>query len=231
MVPKGFQDKRGGHLVQVEQNILLNERFSGLHTQTRAEGLLQNKNFPPSWVTEVQERAHEMPAYEVSRHEQKVRRDMDAPPDRGTKPPTVPLAMVPAARDEDEDDSGTDGGLRLVSMEHASWALARRLAKGQQLDEQQMQDAIDNCNELLAEKGGQDELLERGIKPLMNMSESRYTEIQRDAASALYSLSINADNKPKFLEAKALKSLVLLAQNPDIDIRLNVAGATYAQHT
>ena len=72
-----------------------------------------------------------------------------------------------------------------------------------------------------------DSLAEKGIKPLILMSESRYIEIQRDAAVAMFSLSINDDNKPKFLKSKALKALVRLAESSDVDIRLNVAGAIY----
>ena len=77
------------------------------------------------------------------------------------------------------------------------------------------------------QRHGEDDLAEKGIKPLLLMSESRYTVIQRDAAVALYSLSINEDNKPKFLKSKALKALVRLAESDDTDIRLNVAGAAY----
>ena len=73
--------------------------------------------------------------------------------------------------------------------------------------------------------GSVDELAEHGIKPLMVMADSRYTEIQRDAAAALYSLAISDKNKAAFLEARALETLVKLANVNDLDIRRNVAGA------
>lgn len=47
--------------------------------------------------------------------------------------------------------------------------------------------------------GSAHQIAERGIKPLMGMAESRYKEIQRDAAAALYSLSISDSNKVAFM--------------------------------
>ena len=51
------------------------------------------------------------------------------------------------------------------------------------------------CSHQILDSG--DNLSEKGIKPLMLMSESQFLEFQRDAASVLYSLSINSDNKLK----------------------------------
>ena len=51
--------------------------------------------------------------------------------------------------------------------------------------------------------------------------------MQRDVAAALYSLSIAEENKPAFVEAQALETLIAMAQSKDPDIRRNIAGAMY----
>jgi hypothetical protein len=84
--------------------------------------------------------------------------------------------------------------LHLRSMEHVSSALQRRLERGQGTDDAQMLQALNQSQGILLGKAS-DALIQKGIKPLMVMSESRYTEIQRDSASALHSLAINKENK------------------------------------
>ena len=42
-----------------------------------------------------------------------------------------------------------------------------------------------------------------------------------------YSLSIADENKPAFVEAQALETLIVMAQSKDPDIRRNIAGAMY----
>jgi len=65
------------------------------------------------------------------------------------------------------------------------------------------------------------------LRPLLELAQSRYTEIQRDAAAALHSLSINRVNKPAFVACGALQTLIKLAQMKDLDIRRNIVGALY----
>lgn len=65
------------------------------------------------------------------------------------------------------------------------------------------------------------------IVPLCEQAESKSVEVQRDVAAALYSLSIAEENKPAFVEAQALETLIAMAQSKDPDIRRNIAGAMY----
>lgn len=116
------------------------------------------------------------------------------------------------------------GRLTLLSGEHLSRHMEQRLTYGQKADDALLARAIAQAEE---SDGTSDTLAERGIKPLMRMAESVYTEIQRDAAAALYSLSISDKNKVAFMEAQALETLVQLARSPNSDIRRNVAGALY----
>ena len=92
----------------------------------------------------------------------------------------------------------------LHSDEHVSKHLAQRLEHGQRKDEAELARVLTSNTAV----GSANLLAERGIKPLMAMAESRYKEIQRDAAAALYSLSISDKNKVAFMEAKALDTLV-----------------------
>ena len=140
----------------------------------------------------------------------------------------VPDKSHGGGESEEEEEEIGEHELRLSSVEHASWQLQRRLRSGQKHDEEQLSRAVKQAESILSgQRHGEDNLTEKGIKPLVLMSESRYLVIQRDAAVALYSLSINDDNKPKFLKSKALKALVRLAESDDTDIRLNVSGACY----
>ena len=52
-------------------------------------------------------------------------------------------------------------------------------------------------------------------------------EVQRDVAAALYSLSIADENKPAFVEAQALETLIAMSDSKDPDVRRNIAGAMY----
>jgi hypothetical protein len=65
------------------------------------------------------------------------------------------------------------------------------------------------------------------IVPLCAQAQSKSVEVQRDVAAALYSLSIADENKPAFIEAQALETLIAMAQSKDPDIRRNIAGAMY----
>ena len=139
-----------------------------------------------------------------------------------------PRENEPSREESDEEEAGSSSELRLKCDEHISFHLKRRLKVGQRFDEELLTNASKQAESVLSgQRDGQDSLAEKGIKPLILMSESRYIEIQRDAAVAMFSLSINDDNKPKFLKSKALKALVRLAESSDVDIRLNVAGAIY----
>lgn len=241
----------------------LHQQFADLRAEARGTALKQNAFFPPSWVTEVHEKADHMPEAFVARHELEKslgvphrgehRADADLTSEEFTdtckklnpsytKEQLSALAQVQPAREhaqgtqedakegaggESEDEPG-EHELRLSSTEHISWQLQRRLRLGQKHDDEQLSSAIKKAESVLSgQRSGEDYLAEKGIKPLVLMSESRLTVIQRDAAVALYSLSINEDNKPKFLKSKALKALVRLAESDDTDIRLNVAGAAY----
>ena len=264
-------------LMDPEQAGSLHGKFADLRAEARGGALKQNEHFPPSWVTEVHNKAAKMPKAFVARHElEKVLgvphrgehgADQEMTPEemanamRSLNPRfskdqlklmarnqtggtdlksgtsgVAPLAMPWSARqdsvesdagDESEEEMG-EGELRLTSTEHVSWQLQRRLKAGQKYDDHMLSEAIKQAESVLSgQRNGEDSLAEKGIKPLVLMSESRYTVIQRDAAVALYSLSINEDNKPKFLKSKALGALVRLAESEDTDIRLNVAGAVY----
>lgn len=68
------------------------------------------------------------------------------------------------------------------------------------------------------------------INPLCELADSKYAEIQRNVAAALYSLSINEENKTAFLPTSsrtALPTLIMLSRKKDIDVRRSVAGAMY----
>jgi hypothetical protein len=86
-----------------------------------------------------------------------------------------------------------EGKLRLRSDEHVTGKLANRLKRGQRKDEEEMDRVIAQAESI----GSVAELAEQGIKPLMVMADSRYTEIQRDAAAALYSLAISEKNQAR----------------------------------
>jgi hypothetical protein len=257
-------------LMDTEMASSLHEQFEDLRAEARGSALKQNEFFPPSWVTEVHEKAARMPKAFVARHELEKslgvphRGEHGADADLSTEEfttackklnpsytkdqlkllarvqplPDAPPATPRAARasesvksdagDDSDEEAAGEGELRLASTEHVSWQLQRRLKSGQKFDDHLLADAVKQAESVLSgQRNGEDNLAEKGIKPLVLMSESRYTVIQRDAAVALYSLSINEDNKPKFLKSKALKSLVRLAESDDGDIRLNVAGAVY----
>lgn len=70
-----------------------------------------------------------------------------------------------------------------------------RLEHGQRKDDAELARVLTSNTTV----GSANLLAERGIKPLMDMAESRYKEIQRDAAAALYSLSISDNNKVAFM--------------------------------
>lgn len=253
-------------LMDSEMSSALRGQFSDLRAEARGSALKQNPFFPPSWVTEVHEKAERMPEAFVARHELEKSlgvphrgghgADADLTTDEFTaackslNPTYTPeqlraFAQVEPAReveqetrrsvsakshtgdDESEDEAG-EHELQLSSSEHISWQLERRLRSGQKHDDEELSRALKQAESILSgQRNGEDDLTEKGIKPLVLMSESRYAVIQRDAAVALYSLSINENNKPKFLKSKALTALVRLAESDDTDIRLNVAGACY----
>jgi hypothetical protein len=97
-------------------------------------------------------------------------------------------------------------------------ALGRRLEHGQRKDEDELARVLTSSTSV----GSVNQIAERGIKPLMEMAESRYTEIQRDAAAALYSLSISDGNKVAFMvSAPALKCTRAALST---DVRVHGAG-------
>lgn len=65
------------------------------------------------------------------------------------------------------------------------------------------------------------------IIPLCAQAESKSVEVQRDVAAALYSLSIADENKPAFVEAQGLETLIAMSDSKDPDVRRNIAGAMY----
>ena len=63
------------------------------------------------------------------------------------------------------------------------------------------------------------------LQPLVDLAFSKYPEVQRDAAAALNTLSLNPDNKGALVQAGCLRPLLLLATSRDRAVRRDALGA------
>eukprot|EP01047_Picozoa_sp_COSAG01_P048176 COSAG01_NODE_4669_length_4833_cov_2.424377_4_plen_295_part_00 len=131
---------------------------------------------------------------------------------------------------------GDNGGLVLRSVEHASLSLQLALQReAAETMKQEKQEKKKMSADIVAGLGGGADTVKaegRGgvtacIRALNELAQSNYIENQRDVAAALYSLSINEENKPAFIEANSLSTLIKLAEAKDPDIRRKVAGSMY----
>ena len=221
VVVKGFGPKNTTPLALMtpEMSERLTDQFDEYKACAQAISLNQRVFKPPNWMAEVSDEVAKTPLSFAIRHQRQMKeREEKLTAEAGM----VGAKVVKKPKAQDVGDP-----MMLRSLEHASLYLQQRLANGSRKDDVALQIALDSTVGMMADRDGQDSLVENGIKPLMAMAESRYTEIQRDAAAALYSLSINDDNKVKFLKSKALRTLVNMAATTDIDIRLNIAGAMF----
>ena len=63
------------------------------------------------------------------------------------------------------------------------------------------------------------------LQSLVDLAHSRYPEVQRDAAAAFHTLSLNSDNQDQLVAAGCLRPLVLLAGGTDLLVRRDALGA------
>lgn len=123
-------------------------------------------------------------------------------------------------------DNDLNGRLALKSVEHASLslqlALQREAAENRKT---QVRDKLDKNTQQVVTNNTSS--VTACIRALNELAQTNYIENQRDVAAALYSLSINDENKPAFIEAKALSTLVNMSETKDADTRRKVAGAMY----
>lgn len=120
----------------------------------------------------------------------------------------------------------TGGDYELVSTEHTTMSLRKRLTSGDTTDSKAVEEArkhvptFDHSTDPAAMQKVRDTIV-----ALNGLAHSSYTEIQRGAAAAFNSLSIAEDSKPVFLESDALRTVVHLAKSPDIEILNNIVEA------
>ena len=158
-------------------------------------------------------------------------------------------------------DNRVSDGLRLVSLEHVKGGMLYRLGKGQERDDLHVQQSrtvspmpvspvdIDAKSSLClnlntcggcaqsVDNAGSLKNVAQSLRKLVEMSDSKYSEIQRDVAAALYSLSINEANKVAFTEIRddagraagveVLPIIVKMAKSKDLDTMRNMTGVIY----
>lgn len=118
------------------------------------------------------------------------------------------------------------GDYELVSTEHITMSLRRRLTSGNTIDTKAIEQASKHVPSTdYSEDTVAMEKLHDTIVALNGLAYSKYTEIQRDAAAAFNSLSLSEDSKPAFVTSDALPTVVHLAQSQDIEILNNIVDA------
>lgn len=220
-IVKGFGLRQTAQvpLMTPELKDRLTEQFDEFKAASHAVSMKQREFRPPTWLGEVADEVARTPLSFAVRHQRQMQ-------EREAKLAETTRAIMSKKKPK-EPAQTQDDPMMLRSWEHASQFLQQRLANGSRKDDEALAIALDSTVGLLANRDGVDSLVENGIKPLLAMAESQYVEIQRDAAAALYSLSINDDNKIKFLKTKALATLVKMAKSTDLDIRMYLSGAMY----
>ena len=118
------------------------------------------------------------------------------------------------------------GDYQLVSTEHTTMSLRKRLTSGNATDNKAIEQAFkhvstsDNSEDPVAMQKVHDTIV-----ALNGLAHSKYTEIQRDAAAAFNSLSMSEDSKPAFVTSDALPTVVHLGQSQDAEILNNIVEA------
>ena len=118
------------------------------------------------------------------------------------------------------------GDYELISTEHTTMLLRKRLTSGNATDNKAIEQAFkhvptsDNSEDPVAMQKAHDTIV-----ALNGLAHSQYTEIQRDAAAAFNSLTMSEDSKPAFVTSDALPTVVHLAQLQDVEILNNIVEA------
>lgn len=164
----------------------------------------------------------------------------ERPPETQAERSTRLRQVMTRRRHEKEVRAGgvdATGFSALVSTEHASLQLAlQREAPGkkkfdnlEKIGQKRLvagaADAVEPCADASRTDGTGS--VTNCIRALNELAQSNFIENQRDVAAALYSLSINDENKPAFIEAEALLTLIKMADAKDPDIRRKIAGSMY----
>ena len=133
--------------------------------------------------------------------------------------------------EHDEDGDVVQGAFSLRTNEHASLGL--QLALQREARDANKEEKLKGTSRPIGPHVLTDteNRVAACIVPLTLQAQSQSVEVQRDVAAALYSLSIADENKPAFVAAQALETVIAMAQSRDPDVRRNIAGTMYRLST
>lgn len=133
--------------------------------------------------------------------------------------------------EHDEDGDVVQGAFSLRTNEHASLGL--QLALQREARDAKKEEKLKGVSRPIGPHVLTDteNRVAACIVPLTLQAQSQSVEVQRDVAAALYSLSIADENKPAFVAAQALETVIAMAQSRDPDVRRNIAGTMYRLST